>query len=47
MINITVVITSESCTDGKYNESSLLKKISDTVTTFISISFFLLLFIYR
>nr|XP_058943333.1 fibroblast growth factor receptor 3-like isoform X2 [Pocillopora verrucosa] len=29
VINITIVITSESCTDGKYNQSSLLMKLKE------------------
>ena len=35
MINITIVITSESCTDGKYNQSSLLMKLKELVNIFI------------
>ena len=35
MINITIVITSESCTDGKYNHSSSLMKLKELVNIFI------------
>ena len=47
MINVTFVITSESCTDGKYNQSSLSKRLSKTVTRlFLSIYYFLCLIKY-
>ena len=32
MINITIVITSEICKDGKYNQSLLLEKLKKPVT---------------
>ena len=32
MINITIVITSETCIDGKYNPSFLLEKVKELVT---------------
>ena len=32
MINLTIAITSENCTDGKYNKSSLLRKLEEEVT---------------
>ena len=32
MINITIVITSEICIDGKYNQSLLLEKLKKPVT---------------
>ena len=32
MINITIVITSETCIDGKYNPSFLLEKFKELVT---------------
>lgn len=35
VINITIVITSESCTDGKYNQSSSLMKLKELVNIFI------------
>ena len=35
VINITIVITSEGCTDGKYNQSSSLMKLKELVNTFI------------
>ena len=35
VINITIVITNESCTDGKYNQSSLLMKLKELVNIFI------------
>ena len=31
VINITIAITSESCTDEKYNKSSLLRKLEEEV----------------
>ncbi|XP_020617971.1 lachesin-like isoform X2 [Orbicella faveolata] len=31
VINVTLVITSESCTDGKYNQSSLWTKLEKTI----------------
>ena len=34
VINITIVIKSESCTDEKYNKSSLLRKLEEEVTIF-------------
>ena len=33
MINITVVITSEICTDGKYNHFLLLEKLKKPVSS--------------
>ena len=33
MINVTIVVTSESCTDGKYSQLSLWKRLEETVTT--------------
>ena len=35
VINITIVINSESCTDGKYDQSSLLLKLKELVNIFI------------
>ena len=32
MINITIVITSETCVDGKYNQSLLLEKLKKPVS---------------
>ena len=32
VINITIVITSETCIDGKYNPSFLLEKFKELVT---------------
>ena len=32
MINITIDITSETCKDGKYNQSLILEKFKDQVT---------------
>ena len=32
VINITIVITSEICIDGKYNQSLLLEKFKELVT---------------
>ena len=32
VINITIVITSETCIDGKYNQSLLLEKFKELVT---------------
>ena len=32
MINVTIAITSENCTDEKYNKSSLLRKLEEEVT---------------
>ena len=32
MINITIVITSETCIDGKYNQSLLLEKLKKPVS---------------
>ena len=32
VINITIVITSETCIDGKYNQSLLLQKFKELVT---------------
>ena len=32
MINITIVITSETCIDGKYNQPLLLEKFKEVVT---------------
>ena len=32
VINITIVITSENCTDKKYNKSLLLRKLEKEVT---------------
>ena len=37
MINITIIITSENCTDEKYNKSSLLRKLEEEVTIFTKI----------
>ena len=37
VINITIVITSENCTDEKYNKSSLLRKLEEEVTIYIYI----------
>ena len=34
VINITIVITSENCTDEKYNKSLLLRKLDEEVTIF-------------
>ena len=34
MINITIIITSETCIDGKYNPSFLLEKVKEMVTEF-------------
>ena len=34
LINITMVITSESCTDGKYDILSLLTRLKEVVTIF-------------
>ncbi|XP_022810341.1 uncharacterized protein LOC111347355 isoform X2 [Stylophora pistillata] len=39
VINITMVITSESCTDGKYDESSLLARIEEVVTILFRVVF--------
>ena len=32
VINITIVITSETCIDGKYNQSFLLEKFIELVS---------------
>ena len=32
MINITIVITSETCVDGKYNHFLLLEKLKELVS---------------
>ena len=32
VINITIVITSETCIDGKYNQSLLLEKLKKPVS---------------
>ena len=32
VINITIVITSETCVDGKYNQSFLLEKLKEPVS---------------
>ena len=32
VINVTLVITSESCTAGRYNQSLLWRKLNETVT---------------
>ena len=32
VINITIVITSEKCIDGKYNQSLLLEKLKELVS---------------
>ena len=34
VINITIVITSENCTDEKYNKFPLLRKLEGEVTIF-------------
>ena len=39
LINITMVITSESCTDGKYDISSLLTRLEKVVTILFKAEF--------
>ena len=34
VINITIVIMSETCIDGKYNQSLLLEKFKELVTQY-------------
>ena len=45
LINITMVITSESCTDGKYDISSLLTRLEKVVTILFKAQF-IYLFIF-
>ena len=46
LINITMVITSEGCTDGKYDISSLLTRLKEVVTIlFRAIFLFISLFL--
>ena len=45
LINITMVITSESCTNGKYDISSLLTRLEKVVTILFKAEF-IYLFIF-
>ena len=46
LINITMVITSEGCTDGKYDISTLLTRLKEVVTIlFRAIFLFISLFL--
>ena len=46
MVNVTLVITSESCTGGNYSQLSLRKRLEETVTTVLTSIYYLFIYLF-